>query len=315
LHPANLNLAETATARTHGEYHFFAAGDLSITASWNLGGLGATDGPPITYNWMAGGLLPPLLPWLAILALLALKPNRSLSAWWIWLPLACLAAGWHYVELGLQTSSNGLSQDVLEIILDIPVALAFGLAALWLLAPCLARCHRFRTCLGILAVLAGFSVFSFGAAAGWNMLMEPIVDILDPRHCAATSVAGMALTFLVPLALQALVVAAAIVLCGLACRGRHRRFRLCLWLFVSLLAVWYAVLASLCFLCRLASPGILDFLNLLAIVPLMVAVTFAMLLPFLILSWLNTLFGGRLRILFHLERETNPGTETFHHSN
>ncbi len=54
--------------------------------------------------------MPPLLPWLAILALLALKSNRGWSAWWIWLPLAGLAAGWHYLELGIEGSQFGSAQ-------------------------------------------------------------------------------------------------------------------------------------------------------------------------------------------------------------
>ena len=55
--------------------------------------MGATEGLPTNCNWTTAGLVPQFLPWLAMLGLLALKPNRGWSAWWIWLPLACLAGG------------------------------------------------------------------------------------------------------------------------------------------------------------------------------------------------------------------------------
>jgi hypothetical protein len=243
----------------------------------------------------------PLLPWLAILALLALKPNRGWSAWWIWLPLAGLAAGWHCLELALPSSHTGLPEGVLGVFLDVPVALAFGLSALWLLASHLGR-NRFGTFLGTLAVLAVFVIFSFAATAGWGLGMEPVMSLLDPRHCSATAVAGeMALPFLILPVLLALVVAAAMALCGLACRWRHGPWWLCLWLFLFLPAVSAAVSALLHYLCRMASPGSMDFPLFLGIGPFMVVVIFATLLPFLVLSRVNALFRERLQNLFHLE--------------
>ena len=139
-----------------------------------MGGLGATEGPPVTCNWTTAGLAPQLLPSLAVLALLALKPNRGWSAWWIWLPLAGLAAGGYCLKLPLQGSSNALAREALGMLLEVPMALAFGLAALWLLAPCLGSGHRFRTFLSILAVLVASIAFSFAASVGWGLGMEPI---------------------------------------------------------------------------------------------------------------------------------------------
>jgi hypothetical protein len=141
-----------------------------------------------------------LLPWLAILAFLALKPNRGWSAWWIWVPLAGLAAGCHWLQQAAQTSPTDRSGEALGVLLKVPMALAFGLAALWLLAPCLGRSHPFRTFLGILAVLVVSVVFSFAATVGWGLGMEPVASLLHRRHCAATANVGvMALPFRVPL--------------------------------------------------------------------------------------------------------------------
>ena len=276
-------------------------------ASRGLGGLGATDGPPVTCNWTTAGLVPQLLPWLAMLALLALKPNRGWSAWWIWLPLACLAGGCHCLKLASQGASSALVEGALGVLLEVPVALAIGLAALWLLAPYLDCRHRFRTFLGILTVLVAFTVFSFAARVGWGLGMEQIASLLDPRHCAATAYAGVtALPFVVPLVLPIPGLAAAMVLCGLACRGRYRPFGLCLWLFASLLGVWVAVSGLVFALWRVASHGSVEYAPFLGIGLFMVAVTFALLLPFVVLSFANSLFRKRLKALLQLQREVPP---------
>jgi hypothetical protein len=245
-----------------------------------------------------------LLPWLVILALLALKPNRGWSAWWIWLPLACLTVGCHCLQLTFQGSPNDVAANAAELLLDIPLSLAFALAALWLLASYLGRHHRLRTLLGSLGVLAAFMVFSFAATVGWGVGVEPVESLLDPRHCAATAIVGLlALPFLIPLVLPAPGVAAAMVLCGLACRGRHRPFGLFLWLFMSLLAVWVAASGLGYGVWRLASPVSAEYAPFLGIGLLMVAVTFATLLPFLILSSVSPFFRERLKALLHLRPE------------
>lgn len=272
-----------------------------------MGGLGATEGPPVTYNWTTASLGPQLLPWLAILALLALKPNRGWSAWWIWLPLAGLAAGCHCLELALQSSDSSLPEGVLGVFLEVPVAWGFGLATLWLLASYLGGGGRLRTFLGSVAVLAAFMVFSFAARVGWSLEAEPIMSLLDPRHCSATASAGvMGLPLLIPLALPAPVFAAALALCGLACRGRYRPFGQWLWLFMSLLAAWIGVSALLYLLCPMGLPGCVGYGPFLGIGLFMMAVTFATLLPFLILSAASRLFRERLKALLHLKPEPPP---------
>ena len=266
--------------------------------------MGATEGPPVTCNWTTAGLVPRLLPWLAILALLAVKPNRGWSAWWIWLPLACLAAGCYCLKLPLQGSSDALAREALGMLLEVPMALAFGLAALWLLAPWLGDGPRFRTFLSILAVLVVFIVFSFAASVGWGLGMEPIASLLDPRHCAGTAHAGVtALPFFVPLVLPAPGVVAAMVLCGLACRRRHRPFRLCVCLFLSLLIVWVAVSGLVYGVWRIASSGGVEYAPFLAIGLLLVVVTFITLLPFLILALISPFFRERLKGLLQVQPE------------
>jgi hypothetical protein len=276
-----------------------------------LGGLGATEGPSATCNWTTAGLVPQLLPWLAMLALLALKPNRGWSAWWIWLPLASLAGGCHCLKLAASRSApNALAEGALGLFLEVPVALALGLAALWLLAPYLDCRRRFRAFLGMLTVLTAFTVFSFAARVGWGLGVEPIASLLDPRHCAATANLGvMALPFIVPLVLATLGLAAAMVLCGLACQGRHRPFGLYPRFFVSLLAVWVGMSALLYVFGRTAWPGGTAFAPFIPVGLFMTVVTFAIMLPFLILSSVSPFFRERLKSLLHLKPEAPPAIE------
>jgi hypothetical protein len=254
--------------------------------------------------------VPQLLPWLAMLAMLALKPNRGWSAWSIWLPLACLAGGCHCLKLVSQGTSNALVEGALGSLLEVPVALALGLAALWLLAPYLDSRHRWRAFFGILTVLVAFTVFSFAGRAGWGLAMEPIASLLDPRHCAATANVGvMALPFVVPLVLPIPGLATAFVLCGLACRGRHRPFGLYSRFFVSLLAVWIMASGLVYVVWRIASLDSAGYAPFLAFGLLMVAVTFAAVLPFLILSSVSPFFRERLKALLHLKPGAPPASE------
>ena len=119
----------------------------------------------------------------------------------------------------------------------------------------------------------------------------------------------LALPFLVPLVLPAPGLAAAMVLCGLACRGRHGPFRLCLWLFGSLLAVWVAVSALVYGLWRIALAGNVEYAPFLAVGLLMVAVTFAILLPLLVLSWASPFFRERLKALLCVKPEVPAAVE------
>ena len=182
-----------------------AGGKLNIVASSDLGGTGRA-------GRHAGGIsigrcpaiAPLLLPWLAILGLLALKPNRHAAAWLIWLPLGCVAALTVLPPLILPSGANFL--------LDVIAALAIGLAAVWLLSSYLRRSHRVLTFFVLLLTLAGFSVLAAAARQGWDLFNDASLEV------------GIVLAFAVPAN------ALAVSLCGLLCRGRYRPIGLYVWL-------------------------------------------------------------------------------------
>ena len=66
---------------------------MAIIASCDLGGLGSKEGPAVDYYWVLPNIAPMLLPWLAILGLLAAKPNRCAAAWLIWLATGLAGLG------------------------------------------------------------------------------------------------------------------------------------------------------------------------------------------------------------------------------
>jgi hypothetical protein len=251
----------------------------------DLGGLGAKEGPQVNYQWTLPSLIPSFLPWLAILLLLLVKSNRCGRAWWIWLPLGCVAV----MEQLSQSAFEFLPSGTADIFLELAGSLIIGVAAVWLLAPQLARSHRLLTFLCFAPTLAGFSFFSFLVRQDWS-----------------EDGAIMALGMLVPLAISVFVVAAAILLAGLACRGHYRPSGLYLWIFLSLLALWLVIAAPFFGFAMIVSGGQVAWLEFFTGILIMTAVSFGVLLPFLVLSSANSLFRERLKLLLHTEHEAPP---------
>ena len=69
-----------------------------------MGGLGAREGIPVTHTWEPPPPPPPrivaaastgaklIIALLLLLPLFLFRPNRTLAAWWIWLPIAIAVA-------------------------------------------------------------------------------------------------------------------------------------------------------------------------------------------------------------------------------
>ena len=248
-----------------------------MVAYSDLGGLGSKHGPAVAYDWVRPNVLPQVLPWLAILALLMLKPNRCASAWWIWVPLGCVAgvASAEPLLRGLMPSSQ------LEILLDLIGVLGFGLAAVWLLSSYLGWKHRMLVFLGILLAQEGFSVLTALVRQGWE-------DV------------GLGAEVGIFLAVSVLVISLAMSLAGLVCRGRYGWLRLSLWLMAALLVVWSLVIGLFSLI------GHIPAMVLFAIIGVVTGITFGVLLPFLVLSYANGFYRERLKGLLHLGRAAAP---------
>ena len=253
-----------------------------MVASTDLHGLGATDGPPATYTWTPPSLLPHVLPWLAVLVLLMLKPNRTGRAWWIWLPLACIAA----LDAASRSALDFIPSEPLDIFCQVFNSLAFGIAAVWLLATWLQERHRFLVFLKMLVTAAGFSALAF--LVRQDSGEGPVV-----------------LAFLVFVGVCVLVTVAALSLTGLVCRPRYLPLRLSILSVVFTVALW-AILSAPFAIFALAAGGGGPWLELVTIVLALAAVTFVTVLPFLILSFTNPFYRERLKGLLHLEPTVQP---------
>ena len=250
----------------------------------DLGGLGSKQGAAVFYNWAAPSLIPQVLPWLAILVLLLLKPNRCASAWWIGIPLACVGG----LACVPQSVLELLPSSQFEMLLDLISGLGFGLAAVWLLSSYLGWKHRMLAFLGILLVQGGFSLLVFGVGQAWG---EAGIETLQVA---------------IALAVSAFVMSVALSLAGLACRRRYGWLRLTLWLITALVVIWLLVLGPIFMISMIASGGNVPLLALVAIVGVATGITFGVLLPFLVVSFANGFYRERLKGLLHLGGVTPP---------
>jgi hypothetical protein len=257
-----------------------AGGKLTIVTSSDLGALGARDGSSIVYNWVPPGIGPQLLPWLAILGLLTLKPNRCAAAWLIWLPLGCVIV-FTLELLPILPRGTNFFQDVIT-------ALAAGLAAVWLLSNYLRRQHRLLTFLCLLLALAGFSVLAF--------VLRQDLSLLTIESFQAGIV----------LAVVVLASSVALSLGGLICRGRYRPLGLYLWLFLLLAVIWLVIAAPFFLFELIASGGRIALSEFFFPILVVATVNYATLLPFLILSSASPFFRERLKVLLHMKPEVPP---------
>jgi hypothetical protein len=256
---------------------------LKVVASSNLQGFGENDGTPVIYEWTMGSLMPLALPWLVLLGLFAVRHNRTGQAWWIWLPLLVTAG----LPTALQLFENrlALSEGVVEIGPPLLAAAAFGLAALWLLAPILARRPWPLVFLGAMTILMGFGGIALIAAAD----LDSLPTTLGLCFLLAPVMLGLTL---------------ALTLAGLLSRKRFSTLRLSVWAFLWLMAGWLGVSAPFYLIALVTSSEAPRGMLLLAPVALGL-VNFGVLLPYLILSGTNGLYRQRLRDLFG-PREAAP---------
>jgi hypothetical protein len=200
-----------------------------------------------------------------------------LQALWVAAPLAVTLAVefelWWASAFGVDTPDGwfeGLS------------AVLFGLAAVWLLSPYLKARERWVTFLRVLATLAAFSFFTFAVE------QSPEGD-------------GGSADILMGVAVFGLVLGLALNLAGWSCRRRYDWRRLSLWLILWLMAGWVAAFVVVSVIVR---PGpLVEMATTLLIVS---AVSFGVLLPFLLLSFTNAFYRARLHEVLRLAEPAPP---------
>ncbi len=226
------------------------------------------------YNWVLPSIAPLLLPWLAILALLALRPNRGSAAWWIWVPLG-LIVGLTLVPLPVVIPSGA------GFLVDVFVALAAGIAAVWLLSSYLRKRSRFMTFLCILLALTIFSALAFISK---NATVVPGIESLQ---------IGIVLAFSV------LAISLALSVAGLICRKRYHPLALYPCLFIALTLIWTLMAVPFFIIALMTSGTAIQLRQLFEPVLWVATLSFAALLPFLVLSSASPFFRERFKVLLH----------------
>lgn len=254
-----------------------------MVASFDLKGLGPTDGLPVSYHWTPPNPLPRLLPWLAVLGLLMLKPNRTGKAWWILVPLGLFPL----VEMVVGFMSVPVPSEAVEGMSLLISSGAFSLAAVWLLGSQLAHRLRFLVFLKLLGVLLGVSVFACFVRHDWQ----------QPE---------LAVPYLVMLGLGGLVICIGLSLAGLACRRRYRPMVLLLWLALFTAACWLLVTTPFAIIVSLIGRGGQPWYAFSLIGFMVAGFTFVAMLPFLVLAFANGLYRERLKDLLHLRPVSPP---------
>jgi hypothetical protein len=247
-------------------------------------------------------ILPLLLPWLAVLALLALPSNRNPRAWWIWAPVIGLVL----LSAGLETAAQTFNGEGFSYLVQAACAAAFGIAAIWLLGSALvSRCRA----LAITLMAPTFAAVSLLAFA-----VSPVFEqIWDLQRWESAVVMYLLLFWIV----SGLAFAGALNLTGRMCRCRFGRLRVSWALLLCLCIMW--LLAGGLFGCvmKFAASGNLEWTGLLIAVLVLSVVSFVVMLPFLILSFTNSFYRERLQVLLRLPTADSapplPMTEAITH--
>ena len=253
--------------------------------------MGTKQGPPVAFVWTVPNLLPVLLPWLVVLALLALPSNRTARAWWIWAPLVVFAL----LDVGLATAFDAQNNEGVSYLAQAGLAAVFGLAAIWLVGASLAQRPRATAILFMTLVFAVVSLLAFlvGPAG------EQVWDL--------SRWVPLALFLYLPMfwLMGGLVHAGGLNLTGWMCRKRFScprvLFRLPFWLWV----MWLVAGALLGCVMTFVFHDRFEWMGMLMGTLDLALVSLGLILPFLILSFACPFYRERLKDLLRL-----PATDT-----
>jgi hypothetical protein len=246
--------------------------------------LGETDGAPIEVEWAPPSKVPSLLPWIVLLALLALKRNRTPDAWYVLAPVILIVG----LDASRNLLANMMDPDGLDMFLVTGRIMILSLAAMWLLLPWLKSAHPIITLSKTIPLLSVVSIMmAFGGRGRHEMFGTEFLLLL-----LLSGMLGVAL----PLVLM---------LSGWRCKHRYSPWRFLVWTTIWSFAGAALVLIPLAVIAIISSSSP-PFLELLAALGICTAVIIGLLLPFLILSFVNAFHRDRFRSWLRSEAPDAP---------
>jgi hypothetical protein len=233
---------------------------------------------PVVYGWTMPSLMPLLLPWLGLLALLAARPNRNGRAWWIWAPvLVCAGVVFALRALG---EVVGPGVEVIDTFGQLTMAGAFGLAALWLLGSLFSGKH------GLIVFLGALLVQSLVSAA--------VLLVALQADTAIEEIGLFIFLFLVGAGISL-----ALNLAGQARRRLRVEIGFSLWVLIFLLVGWLLGVGPFIVMTQL-SGGFAPAGGMLIGAVCVAMASFVLLTPFLVLASANSFYRARLQAMFGL---------------
>lgn len=251
--------------------------------------MGDKEGPRVNYEWVPPSLLPRFVPWIAVLLLLLLPANRRPQAWLVLLPMGVV---W-LIDVVLKVATPEMFSDANDYLALALTSLAFGMAVLWLLAGYLAGLSKPVVFLVTTLIISASSILAYLIRSDWSELV-PVTAMI-----------------VVALVLLSLLTALALVLSALMCKRVYRPTRLLAWFVGFLLAGWlvisspFVIVFTVATLTRGGWPQMLGFLLGIVVFALL---TFAVVLPFLLLSFVESHYKERFIALFGLPRVPERAT-------
>ncbi|NLH73858.1 MAG: hypothetical protein GX456_12460 [Verrucomicrobia bacterium] len=245
--------------------------------------MGDKEGPRVNYEWVPPSLLPQFVPWIAVLLLLLLPANRRPQSWWVLLPMGVI---W-LIDAVLKAAAPEIFSDANDYLALVLTSLAFGVAVLWLLAGYLAGLSRPVAFLVATLIISASSILAYLIRADLSEL-TPVTAV-----------------FVVALLILSLLTALALVLSSLMCKRVYRPTRFLAWFGIFLLGGWLVISSPFIFVFLVVSltqgggPPTLEFLWGIVVFALL---TFAVVLPFLLLSFVESRHKERFIALFGLPR-------------
>jgi hypothetical protein len=209
-----------------------------------------------------------MIPWLAVVFFLALKPNRTRQAWWILMPLA--GGVLLVMFLGSLDLIPSEPNNMLWLVFS---SLVMGTALVWLVEPFGAAPSRGRTFLAAGALLFLSSLAFVAFRADWT--------------------AGLEESFMVAIliAIASVLMSGALLVSSLGCRRRFTAFRFLVGVIGSLLLLWTMVILPFFLFARLA--GTAEWSEFIAALLLLAGACLVPLLPFLMLSFVHPFYRMR----------------------
>ena len=230
-------------------------------------------------------LSPRVVPWLAILGLCLLKPNRRGQVWSVWLPLLVTAG----MALGL-LHCTWPDEEIREMIQFMLKAMGFGWAGTLLLAPWAPWPRKLGRFVCLLLGLGVFGLLGLALGHEWERGM---FDGIQEIVCAVV------LQFVV------FALAAALSFAGWSARQRFSLPRLVGWFLFWLIVVWLALVIPCVTLTSFGGSELVVAVLILA--GCCFLVSFVATLPFLLLGAVNHLYRKRLQQLVMPPQPIGPG--------